>query len=1131
MILHKANGVIHFVSVGLKALLVLVALLAAVISRTHAQPMTDLIINGRMAESGEGEQPFAGWKSWIWSGQGAIERFEHVNQGPAAVIANFELAKQAIFQAVNFSRCSYRLTAEVAAADLLALEADRSATFHVAFDNGNSITEDLIREGDSDWQRFELFFSVSADTSGYVYFFNYGIGRVFVRNVSLTMLQGCPAVETASKLSPLNSMPLNFSAPWTEADFALSGYCDVPLFAGAHEFCGIPRQKSREAPSEPKMLADFEGWSSIFSGYRSVTGSAALSGAASARLVRGQYVQSRADAGLPADWSGYDWLRMDVENPTRQPVIVYIEINDGKTTGYWSRVNWTTAAPPGRSAINVPLDIFVGEKVMIRNRRRLDLRTISRLVITATDGDIIVDNVRLDTEPSFANLFPKLIRFDFGPWSSPVMQSFTPVRTGTFYNIRRGYGFAPGTRIGRSEDRRHPDSLLRDWISVLDGGFKVALPNGRYHVWLMLEDPGYWEYYPSATRRLVTVEGRVLENRIRPYSDFSARFWRHAETEDLPGDDVWTRYIPARYRPIETVVVVNDGELNIELAGFGDPHAATLSALIVYPEENAVDGQKFIFEMWRKLKVSFESEHRQVEPAKPAHARPAANAMNGNLWVYHRGVGRDIPANDWPAASELTTAFDIDLPRGTTVPVVIGLLTDANLSITDMQLDLDGIDVSLSLVRSKVTRMTADGTVYANVPRLLDPLAVSRENPLRLRAHQARALLLDLQAKAEQQPGPRTGTLVLKFADGRSLSLAFNVSVKSWELPAADIPFGYLGLATRYPMASYPELSERREREFLAALELLPHHGVTAVSGGLGGPRFNGYANGKAQVDISAFRASVSAIATAGFDEVLTYDGLGIQGLSIRDVEDTTRRFKKPYTEVLRDVLNAIEPELLRAGIREVVHSIADEPSEEDIDAIVAVAQAFKAARPGVRTAAFTSITNFDSDIRSRMASVLDLLYLNQHDEATIVKIIAAGSKCSLYNQMGRYRRGIYHFKLRDYGCAGHMQFAFHSAHVDHWYDLDGREGDYVAVFTHPDGKFRRALQLVRYRQSISDYRHLMLLDRLSAGRAAEKSAAKARQWLQELKSQMRIGEESPWSDSELDEIRRQATRYIDSLQ
>ena len=61
---------------------------------------------------------------------------------------------------------------------------------------------------------------------------------------------------------------------------------------------------------------------------------------------------------------------------------MYIEVDDAETVDYWSRVNWYTAAPVGRTRMQMPLVIYVGELSQTIVRRLLLLSAITRLVIS-----------------------------------------------------------------------------------------------------------------------------------------------------------------------------------------------------------------------------------------------------------------------------------------------------------------------------------------------------------------------------------------------------------------------------------------------------------------------------------------------------------------------------------------------------------------------------------------------------------------------------------------------------------------------------------------------------------------------------------------------------------------------------
>jgi len=127
----------------------------------------------------------------------------------------------------------------------------------------------------------------------------------------------------------------------------------------------------------------------------------------------------------------------------------------------------------------------------------------------------------------------------------------------------------------------------------------------------------------------------------------------------------------------------------------------------------------------------------------------------------------------------------------------------------------------------------------------------------------------------------------------------------------------------------------------------------------------------------------------------------------------------------------------------------------------------------------------------------------------------------------------------RAHGCRGHLQFAFSSVHADPWYDLDGREDEQVAAFFHPGDEarpFRRSMDLMLYREAITDYRYLRALElALNAAsqaglRAPEVVAAQG--WFDATLAKMEVGSDAPqpWSRTELDAVRAQAAAHMTRL-
>ncbi len=1128
--------------VGHKGFLVtILAWLGSVIS---APVSAQVLQNSDMERTAEGGKGIPGWTIYRWEGEGQVEHAEGVASSGrrAALIRGTNPGKIAIFQEVTLRACSYRLTAMVAGHDLVAGSNKRSATLHIAFANGTYQTQSLF-DGGSAWRSMSYSFKVPADGKAIIYFFNYGSGAFFVDDVRLDAEVPCTSTPAGLSLAKDVSAPLNYSAPLAPVDRLLAGYCarsDFAERAVCKRLMDSPLLEAQPARVKgPALMADFETLNpfanpSLLSSMKSWRyHSPGLTGTRAALLPGGAALISDLRSGIRQNWTGYDWLVFDVENSGHAPQTIAIEIRDDKTTSYRTRINWELVVSPGRTTVHVPLQAFVGEK-SYRNRRRLDMSNVTRLVLSTTDtaSDLVVDTLRLERDLPFTNDFPELIKLDAGPPTAPVMTDFTALLASTHYRPERGYGLSADAKIARVEDRRHPDNLLRDWISFRSGGLDFDLPNETYRVWMMLEDPGYWEYYPSYPGRAVWAEGRKVLDDQRSAQDFLARYLRHADDEDLPGDDVWKRYISARYKPLEFDVDVKDGQLNIRFEG-QDPYANALSALIIYPKSKAAQGDAFVAELWERLKRDFDRENREASPPRPRHEEPQANALGGALSVFQRDIDTDVHGTDWPDKAELVSTLSLTLAQNESSVLMLGLYAHSELALVGATLALPGFDQTPLMVRYKTSRATQDGTAYWNIPRVLDPLRVSEATPLPLAAGRARSLWFDLHAPHEAKPGRHNGQLRLRFSGGATLDLPVGIDVAPWRLPPADVPVGYLSLAPAYPSTNYREVDQRRAAEMTEALHLILRHGFNTVTGGLGGPNFQGYADGRIRMDFTKSDQTMEAIVRVMRpSEVNTYMGLQFEGLQLDDKYDTRGEHKKPYPQVLNDILAAIKEHGERRGWPPMLYSIGDEPFGDEIDQVAAVGRLFRQSASKPRTSAFTSLKDPGSEPTSKLAGAIDRLYLNVHSERGIRYILEKGSECALYNQENRYRRGIYLLKMKFLGCKGHLRFALSSPHADPWYDLDGREADISDVLTHRDGRLRLAVEMLRYRQSVTDYRYLLKLEQLIGSAKPDAARASAKRWLDELIAKMRgeSGNDSEWNSQVLNQVRQAALQQISAL-
>jgi hypothetical protein len=1098
---------------------------------------TQLLANPGFSEL-KPDGKLGGWTSFVWYGDARMSPNEAAYNGAKAVmLANTGPAKQAIFQTVPVQRCSYRLSAEMAGFELQPQEWDQAATILVSLKGGRDVSHPVFKTA-TDWRHVEMVFTAETGGEAIIYFFNIGSGAVFVAEPKLEPLGNCTPEPDSFQVANAASAPLTYEPPVTIEDTLLAGYCRNQAFA-TRDVCkrlaAVDVSKFAAGEKKPPVAITTFERSSVLS-WPSREAAALLQANPGANVVvPEQYIFAKSSTqAMPKDWRGYDWLRFEVINPTKTPQPLAVEVWDDKTTGYWSRVTWMTQAVPGRSVLEMPLQIFVGEKSTIGDRARLNLAAVEKLVFVGTKTELLIDKVRIEQEPADTTAFPELIALDAGPASSPVMKGFMPLTASTQYRKARGWGLAPGTAIAKVEDRRHPDNLHRDWISFAHGGLDFDLPDGAYHVWMVVEDPGYWDYYPSWRSRQIHAGGKLVLDEKPTAADFFAKYYRNASDEDWPGDDIWSRYVKPRYKPIEFDAAAEQGQLKIRFDGHADPYATALSALVIYPVTKSAEGEKFIARLNERLHEQFDQESRQLIPPLPTAPRPAANALDGKLWVFSRSPALDIAPNEWPAAAEMTVKPGVAVAQGEFAPLTIGLFAGEDLDLESVESVLDGAGIAVTpyRVRNKIKRVTADGSVYSNLPRILDPLEVSAANPLHMKAGRSYRLWLDVAASAAAAPGVRQGTVTLRFAGGGTHAVAVKAEVLPWRLPDADVPIGYLGISPSYPDTTYPEVADKRFRETIQSVALLRRYGMTAVTGGLGPIVFSGYENGHPKLDLRDYVRSMELIKQHFGGEVATYAGLHLQGLQISPPQDTAGQYHKPFEAIIDGILGAVDAKRAEIGGLPLLHILGDEPTEAAVPNVVAAARAFKKARPGVRTGVFTSLLDIRKDAARELAGEVTKLYLYAHTEAAINFVKQRGSECSFYNRDTRYDRGVYLFKMRDQGCQGHMQFAFSVVQADPWYGLDGREDEYAALWTHPDGRLRITLELARYHEAITDYRTLLALERAIAQSPASPPARAARNWLLEIESKIQVGSDKPkaFTEDGLDKVREDANAHLRAL-
>ena len=167
---------------------------------------------------------------------------------------------------------------------------------------------------------------------------------------------------------------------------------------------GLRLQVKKAATGGPrvKLIASFESGNPFSGG--EVVAMHASEGRKALRMDKDYASLEQAQ-----DWLGYDFLKADLFTEARKPMNLYVEIRDTATDGYWTRVNYSTVVPPGKSTLIIPVkQLYVGEKA--RPGRMLILNGITRLVFGIGEqppAPLFVDNLRLERDDT-----PDRVSFD-----------------------------------------------------------------------------------------------------------------------------------------------------------------------------------------------------------------------------------------------------------------------------------------------------------------------------------------------------------------------------------------------------------------------------------------------------------------------------------------------------------------------------------------------------------------------------------------------------------------------------------------------------------------------------------------------------------------------------------------------
>jgi hypothetical protein len=505
--------------------------------------------------------------------------------------------------------------------------------------------------------------------------------------------------------------------------------------------------------------------------------------------------------------------------------------------------------------------------------------------------------------------------------------------------------------------------------------------------------------------------------------------------------------------------------------------------------------------------------------------------------VFVRDWMQDVHVADRPLPGERRDELRGSAFAGEYEPVTLSVLPLRDLgrvavTVTDLRATggsaIPAAAVDTGYVQHRITRVTAEGSVYTIEPRLIMPRGWA-EIPKRL----TRTFWLTVKVPTSAPPGEYRGDVRLKAERVGELSLPLRFTVRKGTLDPVDIPAGPFSHTIDLPW--YEEEAASWNREMAAkSLAKLRDYGFTKASG-LPVLTYQGFKDGKPQIDFSVGDAQMKLFREHGFRmPVVTYCPLPGLNTYFQDEEAMRAAGLSDYSAFIKAILSAVQTHADRARWLPVYWNIGDEPIGDDLTRSALNAEAYRKAFPH-GPPFFTAPSSFQgtdaTDPHFRLAKALHVVAWNLHDAAGVILLHQTGGDWAFYNGGDRWTYGVYMYKAaKQYRMKYRLSWHWNVVAGDPYYALDCREDDYAWCNSGPSGELLPAVQFERLREGLDDYRRLLTLARLARERRGTPAARDAERLIAEILGGFALGDREPRSGETLARIRARLDAAIEGL-
>ncbi|HYF50490.1 MAG TPA: glycoside hydrolase domain-containing protein [Planctomycetota bacterium] len=825
----------------------------------------------------------------------------------------------------------------------------------------------------------------------------------------------------------------------------------------------------------------------------------------------GAGVRFTPETGMLGDWSKHDIVKMDIFNPGKVAARLYIQLRDDDNKhGYWSWHNRYVAVLPGQNTIQFPVaDTWRGEILRRDAPGMLNPAKMTLFYFQTMDGEIVLGGMQLT---KFANPkvdVPGLKAFDVGITGSPGFSGgFLQLNETMMYDKTKGYGWTKAGFINEKNSnvaiRLHPDNLFRDWIACNNAELAVDVPNGKYRVRIQMEDPGAWEFMQNYRKRSVSAEGKVALEETMDAKEFMNRFFRNQDSEDLPTEDPFEKYVETRHPWKEIDVEVADGQLNL---GFhsADTYGATLSALVISPLDQEEKTKQFMAYVKEVRRFEWAQQWKSVSkaPTTPVFSgKMAEQAGKDGFALFGNPTLHAIRYDHVPQDAEHFDSLSAAASLGEIETISFGLRPAKALGKVDVSVsalksaagdEIGKENIKLRVGRYRFTRHAGEQSgLYEVGERQIREFNTSDKDTLRCDDGMARSLWLTIKTPENAKPGTYTGQITVAAEKGGKRTIPLTYTVLPFTLPEPEHLFGVYGLGT-LPLPYWPEIGADIPRKMEIVYKDAREHGLNYVQEFFANIQMQ---NGKAVVtNMADVERDMALRRKLGFKDAPVFAN---GGCSLEQLATDAPIAGMPRAKYIEAWHKTITDTFKEKGWPHPAFVYGDEPNLPGLlKQLTDANNAVHAVSPDI----WMGIAyHLDKRVKEsyEMAATLDVHHLKEFCPVEDFEFAKKSSKFTMHCNVGfgRLPYGLRewratHEKKTD-GC---ITYAYMGSHVDIYYGLDAREDDWLLAPPRQDGSLTSTDKWEGIREGVDDYRYARALDNLVKSGSASKEqldAAKA---------------------------------------